>query len=436
MASGHAAEPPVEVLYRRYARDVFALAYHAAGSRSEAEDLSQTTFLNAHRALLGGAQPENERAWLLTIARNACCSRFRALARRPREEPLDDSVLSSRTSVDESPASVVEALEALPPKHRRALLLHAEGCTAADIGELYGLTAAAADALVVRARAALREVLAEGAEPYDCARTGELVRHQLAHELPSHDQAVLRAHLRICEPCAKTARRLRARRRLASLLLLPWELLTRVGGLFGGGGAGGVKAASVLGALAIGTTAAIHPGGPTPRTAEPAREATIVPRVATLTPAPELAGSAAAREPTRQRTVARGGSASTRVLTPQPQAPVAPAPAGPARTPPAGGTTSAAPSAAPTPGAHAPASTPLDAPVATPQHTSLAGVVQEPLGTVTQTVGEVAAALPELPPLLPPLPQAPDASELPAALPQLPAPPLPLPETQPLKPLG
>ena len=59
-------------------------------------------FSNAHRALRHGVQPMDHRAWLLTIARNVCRSRFRTLCRRPREEPLDESLFQPIPEEDES----------------------------------------------------------------------------------------------------------------------------------------------------------------------------------------------------------------------------------------------------------------------------------------------------------------------------------------------
>lgn len=129
-------QPSVEGLYRRYARDVFSVAYRLVGSRAEAEDVTQTTFLNAHRALLDGVEPTDQRAWLLTIARNACRSRYRTLRRRPREEPLDESLFTPLPEEDESASRVTDALRALLPRQRAALVMQAvDGCSTAEIGE-------------------------------------------------------------------------------------------------------------------------------------------------------------------------------------------------------------------------------------------------------------------------------------------------------------
>ena len=72
-------------LYERYARQIFRYCLHQLGSREEAEDAVQSTFLNAFRGLKRGVVPEIESAWLFKIAHNVCLSRRRStLASRPR----------------------------------------------------------------------------------------------------------------------------------------------------------------------------------------------------------------------------------------------------------------------------------------------------------------------------------------------------------------
>ena len=247
-----------EALYRDYASDVFALAVRTVGSRAEAEDVAQTTFLNAHRALLGGAEPENERAWLLTIARNICRRRFSVLARRPREEPLDESLLPASHGGDDASPQVLAALRELLPKQREAIVLQAvHGCSTSEIGAQLGLGRSAVDALLFRARASMRDALEATGGAVDCARSDAFVERQLARELDDREQAALRAHLRGCESCAARARSLRARKRAPSLLLFPWQLIGRLAGLFGHGGAG-VQAAAVIGVIAVGATSAVE----------------------------------------------------------------------------------------------------------------------------------------------------------------------------------
>ena len=64
-------------LYERHAAQVFRFCLHRLGSRAEAEDAVQRTFLNAYRSIERGIVPEQESAWLFKIAHNVCLSRCR-----------------------------------------------------------------------------------------------------------------------------------------------------------------------------------------------------------------------------------------------------------------------------------------------------------------------------------------------------------------------
>ena len=57
-------------LYEEYANQIFRYCLHQLGSREEAEDAVQSTFLNAFRGIKRGIVPELESAWLFKIAHN------------------------------------------------------------------------------------------------------------------------------------------------------------------------------------------------------------------------------------------------------------------------------------------------------------------------------------------------------------------------------
>src|SRR6476646_5041115 len=79
-----------QALYEEYANQIFRYCLHQLGSREEAEDAVQSTFLNAFRGLKRGVVPELEAAWLFKIAHNVCLSRRRSSWRRGRvESPAD-----------------------------------------------------------------------------------------------------------------------------------------------------------------------------------------------------------------------------------------------------------------------------------------------------------------------------------------------------------
>jgi RNA polymerase sigma factor (sigma-70 family) len=147
-----------ERLYARYARDVHRYVLSIVRNPAEAEDVTQTTFLNAYRAIRAGAEPRLPQNWLIAIAHNACRSRVRFAMRRPREVPLDD--LTELAMHEPERLNVRELLRAfgrLPANQRTALTLREfEGRSYPEIAETLGVTVPAVEALIVRARKTLR----------------------------------------------------------------------------------------------------------------------------------------------------------------------------------------------------------------------------------------------------------------------------------------
>src|SRR5437868_5677170 len=68
---GHLGPPTsqrTKALHEEYAQSIFKYCLRRLSSREEAEDAAQIVFLNAHRSLGEGVDPEFERAWLSQIA--------------------------------------------------------------------------------------------------------------------------------------------------------------------------------------------------------------------------------------------------------------------------------------------------------------------------------------------------------------------------------
>jgi len=147
-----------ERIYRRHARDVYRFALSVVRNPLEAEDVTQTTFMNAYRALARGDRPERPRSWLFAIAHNAIRSRDRRL-RRPPEVPLEVAEYRLAESPDESPPvdDLLRALGDLPESQRDALAMRElQGQTYPEIAEVLGLSVSAVESLIARARRALR----------------------------------------------------------------------------------------------------------------------------------------------------------------------------------------------------------------------------------------------------------------------------------------
>ena len=151
-------------LFEAYSEQLLGYCLGQLGSRSEAEDAVQTTFLHALRALRRGVVPECESAWLTTIARNVCHSQRRTLNRRgPLASDMDlDTIALAEPGDDEKELLIgfQDALASMPEKQRRALVLREwQGVTPREIAGELGMSATATHALLTRARHSFAQAL-------------------------------------------------------------------------------------------------------------------------------------------------------------------------------------------------------------------------------------------------------------------------------------
>lgn len=129
-----------------------------SGSRGDAEELLQDTFLKLHLRLSARARLENVRAWLFRVATNAA----RDLER--------DRRLRARGAVDARSAMVVDfearlqrqhltrrTLRRLPRRMRQVLLLWSEGFSYREIAGITGIEPGYVGVLLQRARAAFKK---------------------------------------------------------------------------------------------------------------------------------------------------------------------------------------------------------------------------------------------------------------------------------------
>jgi len=256
----HKADPQaaVESLYHRYGGDVYRHALAIMGDAGDAEDITQTTFLNAFRAIERGDQIREPKAWLWTIAHNVCRQRFRQVSRQPSQVPFDEDV-GELVTEHEGPTAedLTRALQHLPFNQRSALVMRElEGRSPREIAEALGVTLSATETLLFRARRSLREQL-EGS--LSCQQAEQAISRQADGMLARSERGALRAHLRECAECARAAKSVRARRgAMKSLAAMPLPPALALASSFGSStGAGAVAmGGSMLGKLAIGGAAA------------------------------------------------------------------------------------------------------------------------------------------------------------------------------------
>jgi RNA polymerase sigma factor (sigma-70 family) len=154
-----ARDEAFEQLYRLYVKDVYHYALALLRNSADAEDVTQTTFLNAYRAFKGGEEILKPQNWLIKIAHNVARSRYARSSRRVKEVPLEDHIEQLALPDEERPnvEGVLRALGHLPFNQRAALVMRElEGRSYAEIGDTLGVSVAAVETLIFRARRSLR----------------------------------------------------------------------------------------------------------------------------------------------------------------------------------------------------------------------------------------------------------------------------------------
>jgi len=173
-ADGRRAAFQVEVLQHLDA--VYRYAYALTRDRSDAEDLTQDTFLQALRHWEQFRPGTNARAWLFTICRNLF---LRQRERRAREEPTEAAVLDGIANATQAFAAPPDAgralfeapelgdvirreLDKLPAEYREVVeLSDLQDQSYADIAQVLGVPLGTVKSRLFRGRRLLQEALVD-----------------------------------------------------------------------------------------------------------------------------------------------------------------------------------------------------------------------------------------------------------------------------------
>ena len=165
-----AREAEFDRLFIEFSGPIYNYALRMIGDADRAADVAQETFIKAYRKLDTLTDPSAARAWLYRIATNTAIDAMRRARHtvrmdadedRPVEQPdggpgPETQVLSGL--LDER---IGRALLRLKPNHRQCLILSdIEDMSAAQIGEVMGMTGGAVRVLLCRARGEMRRLLA------------------------------------------------------------------------------------------------------------------------------------------------------------------------------------------------------------------------------------------------------------------------------------
>ncbi|MBI2763115.1 MAG: RNA polymerase sigma factor [Chloroflexi bacterium] len=165
-----ARETEFDRFFTEYSGPIYNFALRMIGDADRAADIAQDTFIKAYRKLDTLTDASAARSWIYRIATNTAIDsmrRHRHMVRidesedRPVEQPdggpgPETQVLSGL--LDER---IARALLRLKPNHHQCLILSdIEDMSAAQIGEVMGMTGGAVRVLLCRARGEMRRLLA------------------------------------------------------------------------------------------------------------------------------------------------------------------------------------------------------------------------------------------------------------------------------------
>jgi RNA polymerase sigma-70 factor (ECF subfamily) len=163
-------DPSAErALYDAHVDRVYRLTYRIAGDSDRAEDYTQETFIRAFDRL-GSFRGESAfSTWLGAIAVSVALNGARKTKRlRLRELPIEEAAPLGHTPAIAEPdlrTRLHQAIDDLPDGYRTVFVMHdVEGYTHEEIGRALGVQTGTSKAQLFRARARLRERLADFAK--------------------------------------------------------------------------------------------------------------------------------------------------------------------------------------------------------------------------------------------------------------------------------
>ena len=165
-----AGDPSAErALYDAHVDRVFRLVYRMAGDIDKAQDYTQETFIRAFSRLQSFRGDAALSTWLGSIAISVTLNGLRKVRRRnERELGLDEVVPVGHMVREAEPdlkARLTQAIDDLPEGYRAVFVMHdVEGYTHEEIATSLGVHPGTSKAQLFRARARLREALADFAK--------------------------------------------------------------------------------------------------------------------------------------------------------------------------------------------------------------------------------------------------------------------------------
>jgi len=152
-------------LYDAHVDRVYRLAYRLVGDDDLAREFTQDTFVRAFERLGSFRGEAKLSTWLHAIATSVVLNGLRKVKRLRRETDLEDAggvAAGRRDAEPDLKHRLARAIDDLPQGYRTVFVMHdVEGYTHEEIGNALDIETGTSKAQLSRARAKLREALAD-----------------------------------------------------------------------------------------------------------------------------------------------------------------------------------------------------------------------------------------------------------------------------------
>ncbi len=211
-----------ETLYLRYQPRIGAYVGGMVRDHGRAEDVTQEVFMSALRRMRAAEGEIAFKPWIYEIAKNACIDAYRR-GRNTVEVSFDahdaigaddhgrlaepgarpETAVEGKLAID----NLCGAFGGLSQVHHDVLVLREfEGLTYLEIGERLGMSTAAVESTLFRARKRLTEEYEELVSGERCRRVQRLVDAGGVRAAGLRDRRRMARHLAHCQPCRRYAR--------------------------------------------------------------------------------------------------------------------------------------------------------------------------------------------------------------------------------------
>ena len=153
-------------LMQAYGRDIFRYCYHTLRNHADAEDVTQTVFIQAHRGLESFSGDSTYRTWLYAIARHRCLDRLKTERRLHDRVAFTDEVPEQAADDDADDDGLKRILAVclgrLSGEVRSAVVLRFQSDVSyAEMADIFQVKAGTLQARVARALPGLRRCVEE-----------------------------------------------------------------------------------------------------------------------------------------------------------------------------------------------------------------------------------------------------------------------------------